>query len=442
MNDDYLVALDEVRDIPWPEEPASLNGDQTAADPANTWQPANLIQLAANPPAPPTIGGLLYPAKRTVLSGETESMKTWLALILCKAELDIGLPVGWVDLDAMGPGALLERLQLLGVTDEQIADDFLYYEPSEMLDTPKIQAVAATIAERQIRLFVIDAFNPILSLHGLEPNSTPDIETFWRTIADPIATAGAAPVLLDHVVKNAENRGKYSYGSERKASGATVHLGFRLLEPLTKGGRGRTLLTVHKDRPGYLPRPTLGRLVITSHDDQISYTIEADKSHDTGGFRPTVLMEKISRQVETQTDPVAKGWIEETVSGKTDWKRAAIEILAYEGHLEQTSGPRGSLLYTSTRPYREADDTPGNDLAPTSPHLAPNLRSTSTLDLAPAPPHEGRGARSDEESSRGEGRGQTSWGEVIHEYDHPPTTIEEQQATEPDDDNQLEWWKK
>ena len=96
----------------------------------NSWQPANLIELAANPPEPPTIGGLLYPAKRTVLSGETESMKTWLALILCKAELDIGIPVGWVDLDAMGPGALLDRLRLLGVQDDAIADRFLYFEPS------------------------------------------------------------------------------------------------------------------------------------------------------------------------------------------------------------------------------------------------------------------------------------------------------------------------
>jgi hypothetical protein len=193
----------------------------------HTWQPANLIQLAANPPEPPTIGGLLYPGKRTVLSGETESMKTWLALILCKAELDIGLPVCWVDLDAMGPGAMLERLQLLGVTDEQIGD-FLYYEPSGQLTaTPKTD-LTATIAARGIRLCVIDAFNPILGLHGLDPNSVPTSRQFWTHIADPICRAGAAPVLLDHVVKNADNRGKYSAGSERKASGAIVHLGFKL----------------------------------------------------------------------------------------------------------------------------------------------------------------------------------------------------------------------
>jgi hypothetical protein len=175
-----LVNLSKIRDIP-------TTTDVPDPEP-HTWQPANLIQLAANPPEPPTIGGLLYPGKRTVLSGETESMKTWLALILCKAELDIGLPVCWVDLDAMGPGAMLERLQLLGVTDEQIGD-FLYYEPSGQLTaTPKTD-LTATIAARGIRLCVIDAFNPILSMHALDPNSVTDVERSGRTSP----TRSAAP---------------------------------------------------------------------------------------------------------------------------------------------------------------------------------------------------------------------------------------------------------
>jgi hypothetical protein len=194
--------IDDVRDIP-------TTTDVPDPEP-HTWQPANLIQLAANPPEPPTIGGLLYPGKRTVLSEKPRSMKTWLALILCKAELDIGLPVCWVDLDAMGPGAMLERLQLLGVTDEQIGD-FLYYEPSQMLDKAMLDEITATIASRGIRLFVIDAFNPILGLLGFDYEKTRDVEQFWRTVADPICRAGAAPVLLDHVVKNADNRGKYSH---------------------------------------------------------------------------------------------------------------------------------------------------------------------------------------------------------------------------------------
>jgi hypothetical protein len=119
-------------------------------------------------------------------------MKTWLALILCKAELDIGLPVGWVDLDAMGPGAMLERLQLLGVTDDQI-EDFLYYEPSQMLDKPMLDEITATIAEPR---------HPPLRHRRVQPHprparprlrKNPDVETFWRTVADPICQAPAPP---------------------------------------------------------------------------------------------------------------------------------------------------------------------------------------------------------------------------------------------------------
>jgi hypothetical protein len=83
-------------------------------------------------------------------------------------------------------------------------DDFLYYEPDRPLDDRHTEPIADLIAEQGIRLCVIDAFNPILSMHNLDPNSNHRRRTFWQLYADPICDAGAAPVLLDHVVKNAE----------------------------------------------------------------------------------------------------------------------------------------------------------------------------------------------------------------------------------------------
>jgi hypothetical protein len=408
--------------------------------PTHTWRPESLIRLARNPPAPPTIGGLLYPGKRTVLSGETESMKTWLALILCKAELDIGLHVAWVDLDAMGSDALLERLQLLGVQDDAIDERFVYYQPSEMLDPAKKTEIAETIRERQIRLFVIDAFNPILTLHGLDPNSTTDIEKFWQGISAPIEEAGAAPCLLDHVTKNAETRGKYAYGSERKASGAIVHIGFRLLDALAKGGSGRTLLTVHKDRPGYLPRPTLGRLILDATGSTIAYKLEHDKAHDGDRFRPTILMERISRRLETEPEPVSKNWVESNIDGSTDALRIALDVLHEEGYADRQQGPRNALLYTTLRPYREVEDTPADDLAPTSPHLASDLRSLPDLDFAPTRPFRGEEARSDQETGGSEGRPRLSSPTTVfsengkaHEYDHPLAPIALDQEPDPDE---------
>lgn len=322
----------------------------------HSWHPQNLIDLAAQPPEAPTIGGLLYPAKRTLLSGETEALKTWTALILAKAEMDAGLSVAWADLDAMGPGELLARLRALGVADETIARQFIYYEPTEMLKEGRLDDVCALLSDRDVRLFTIDAFNPMLNLHGLDPNSTPDIETFWREIADPLTRAGAAPTLLDHVAKSAESNSKYSYGAERKASGAIVHIGFRTIgEALLRGGTGRTLLTTKKDRPGFLPRPTIGVLALTSDGENITYTIEAERGRAGDTFRPTVLMERVSRTLELHPEAVSQTWIEKNVKGKGPALRTAVDVLVAEGYLAKDETAQGWKL-TSRRPYREADD--------------------------------------------------------------------------------------
>ncbi len=208
----------------------------------HTWHPASLITLAANPPAPPTIGGMLYPGKRILLSGETESPEDMVGAdpLQGRDGRRVLRRLGRPGRD--GLRRLLARLRALGVTDDVISSRFLYYEPAERLINDVLVDVIGAITERKIRLFVVDAFNPMLSLHGLDPSSTPDIETFWREVADPICRAGAAPTLLDHVAKNAGASSRYAYGSERKASGAIVHIGFRLLTTLTRGGEGRALL--------------------------------------------------------------------------------------------------------------------------------------------------------------------------------------------------------
>ena len=354
-------------------------GDAVSAK--HSWQPQNLVELAANPPEPPTIGGLIYPAKRTVFSGETESLKTWLALILAKAEMDAGYTVAWADLDAMGAGELLDRLRLLGVPDETIAQRFLHFEPTETLKQGRLDDVCALLRDRAVRLFVVDAFNALLNLHGLDPSSTPDVETFWREVATPITAAGAAPTLIDHVVKNTKAVGKYAYGSERKATGAIVHLGFRLLEPLARGTTGRALLTTHKDRPGYLPRPTIGRLVLASDGDHITYQLEADHSRTGSTFRPTVLMERASRALEEQPETVSLTWIEKNVQGKGPALREGVKILVTEGYFTQNKTPGGFQLM-SARPYREADDPTlleedEETASPPRPHRVPDLVSVT-----------------------------------------------------------------
>jgi hypothetical protein len=353
----------------------------------HSWRPIDLVAAAANPPEPPTIGGLIYPGKRTLFSGETESLKTWLALILAKAEIDAGYPAAWADLDAMGEGEILARLRLLGVTDEQISRQFIFYAPDGSLTGRALEDVVAEVIGRQMRLFVIDAFNPALSLHGLDPSSTPDVETFWREVAQPICDAGAAPVLLDHVVKNAEGRGKYSYGSERKASGAHVHVGFRSVQAFARGETGRTRLATHKDRPGFLPRPNIGVLELTSDGNTITYSLEADRSRLGDKFRPTYLMERVSDYLATNDAPVSKRKIEDNVTGNSGAVRTAISVLIDEGYARETQGKGRAEPVEFIRYYREADDTTQAE----SKHpdeSASNVRPTCVPSLVSTPPKE------------------------------------------------------
>ncbi len=354
----------------------------------HTWAPVDLVAAAADPPEPPTIGGLVYAGKRTLLSGETESFKTWLALVLAKAELDAGYSVAWADLDAMGRGELLARLRALGVSDDAISKRFLLYEPEERLVGVALADVIAEITERKVRLFVIDAFNSMLGLHGLDPSSTPDVEAFWSQVAQPICNAGAASTLIDHVVKNPDARSRYAYGSERKASGAHLHIGFHQLQAFGIGETGRTKLSIHKDRSGFLPRPTIGILELVSAGERISYELRGDRSRTTDRFRPTGYMERVSEFLGGQNEAVSRKTVESGVGGKAEHVRTAIDVLVDDGYAKASDGPHGARMVELVSIYREDEDVAGTEDESSSsrprPVLVPTLRSTPQFVLVPS----------------------------------------------------------
>ncbi|MEZ5099576.1 MAG: DnaB-like helicase N-terminal domain-containing protein [Thermoleophilia bacterium] len=77
------------------------------------WEPAlDLIarvggeQLAQGP----VIGELLYPGRTHVWSGEPESLKSMLALVVCAQQMRAGHSVLWIDLE-MNAGDVLDRLR-------------------------------------------------------------------------------------------------------------------------------------------------------------------------------------------------------------------------------------------------------------------------------------------------------------------------------------------
>lgn len=340
---------------------AEANGHALEDEPVapTTWTPLDLVKLGDTPRIPPELGALIYLKRRHLFTGESESGKSWLLFGIAADELKAGHGVVWVDLDYMGAQDILERLRQLGVPDDAIRERFAFYQPEGPLYGDSLAAVLELIHDRSARLVCIDAFTGFCALQGLKPNDGIDIEKAYRAM-QPLCDAGCAVAIIDHVVKDKTNQGRYASGSERKLSGADVAIGFTLIDHYGRGKTGRSRLTVHKDRPAQLQRPTAGVFTLTSNPSTHHVTWRLDEDHTKGtdgATRLTGYMERISRYLEAQHPDGANGKAVETdIDGKAQHLRSAIKTLVAEGHAHLEHGSRGALIYTSIKPYREHDD--------------------------------------------------------------------------------------
>jgi hypothetical protein len=336
---------------------ATLNGNGTPAPRQHSWIPVDLVALGAKPPEPPTLGGVAYPGRRHLWSGEPEALKTWLALCVAAEEIRNDETVVYVDFEN-GAREILSRLHSLGLSDEQVSAQFLYLNPNEPI-REATGDIDALLSARRPALVVIDAFASACELHGLDENTTRDVETFYRTVVDPLRAHGAAVICLDHVTKSSETRGRWAIGSQRKVGAADVHLGLELITPFGRGRTGKARLVTRKDRPGHLPRPRLGEFELTSDPKthRISWSIAlADPDQEPAAFRPTGYMERVSIWLEQQSEPRSRKEIRDGVTGKTEYVLQAADALIRECYAVADGDRNGWPLYRSAKPYREADD--------------------------------------------------------------------------------------
>lgn len=335
------IDLSDVPDIP--DMSISANGQP------DSWTRIDLSDPAyAIPPDPPAILDLIYHARRHVLSGAPESAKTLVSYILILTALRHQHPVAIIDFE-MGPTAARRLLHELGATQDELAS--IYYVAPEHPPKDNLQDVI----DHGTRLALIDAAIGAYDTQGLDDNKRQDAEKFARTWITPLWKAEIATLLVDHVTKNVDTRGKFTIGSERKLGAADVHLGLEAIETISRGGAGLIKIHVHKDRPGFLQRPHACLVGLQSDPEthQIRWQIKnADSAH--GGFRPTRLMEKVSKLIEQTA--LTRADIHDHKLGKKIGVVAAIDRLLEENYAtEIVPGKKGTKI-SSNRPYREENE--------------------------------------------------------------------------------------
>src|SRR5829696_6175931 len=331
----------------------------------SSWRPVDLTSVLDGSwkPPEPTVGrwldgpGLFYPGRTHTVVSETEAGKTWFALAAAMAEMANGCHAFFIDFED-DEGSVIGRLLTLGVAPEVIRDLFHYIRPEHPLQGRHLDALREELAYYMPSLALLDGVTEAMTLHNLNPNDNKDIALFNRQVCHPLTASGAAQVSFDHVTKDREGRGRYAIGGVHKlniVTGAGYTLENR--QPFGIGMTGRSSIKIAKDRPAQLRRHAVDKwyadLVLASDaDGKAEVTIESaqqrvEERESAEPFRPTNLMEKISRYIEDGGQADSQNEILEGVPGKRDWKIAALKILKGEGYVTSAK-PYGSL-----KPYRK-----------------------------------------------------------------------------------------
>jgi hypothetical protein len=90
-------------------------------------------------------------------------------------------------------------------------------------------------------LAVIDSVTEAMSLLGLNPYDSTETAEFFAQLPRPLAEGGAAVVLLDHVVKDRDNRGRWAIGAQHKMAGSDVCFSLEAIRPFGRGLTGGCL---------------------------------------------------------------------------------------------------------------------------------------------------------------------------------------------------------
>lgn len=301
---------------------------------------------------------LVYPGRVHVFAGEPESGKTWLALHLCEEQMGCGRHVVYIDFEDTLAG-VVARLLALETDPQTILGRFHYVRPSEPLGPDGRHALADLITRTQPALVVLDGLTEALTLHGLALESNRDVAAFLELVPRFIARQGPAVIIIDHVEKDKERRGRWAIGAQHKLAGVDgVSYGLEVVKPVVRDGDGLVRLVVAKDRPGHVrrvafERKTAAEINTRSEKELLTVTLTTPRGHGRDSdWRPTTLMERVSMWLERNPGANAR-LIEGSVTGKGPSIREALKFLVADGHAEIQTGPRGALHYRIKTPYRE-----------------------------------------------------------------------------------------
>lgn len=356
----------------------TAHGNHDDEPTARSWLPQDMTDaLAGNGPPPAehltrSDGiSLIYPGRVHWIQGESESLKSWLLLLGVAQSLNKGSNCVWIDFedDAIGVGA---RLVGLGVPKDVLLDArrFAYIQPTDALydhrnnvALPGAVDFADVLKGNDWDLVGIDGVTEAMTVEGLSLLDNADIATWLRVLPKYITgLTGAGVCAIDHVTKNRETQGRFAIGGQHKLAGTTgatykvtalTGLGRAISQPIT----GQSIVTIEKDRPGWV-RPhqlgddkRIGILEVTSYPDGglAARLLPPDQATI---MPPWALCERVLNFL-IRYDGASKNTIETDIEGRAGTIREAVRWMIDEGWIAVTKSGRSHCHSVTSLGYSQ-----------------------------------------------------------------------------------------
>lgn len=299
---------------------------------------------------------LLYAGKIHSIAGESGSGKSIFAMHSAIDVLRGGGVVFYFDIETQMLDNLQRMLEFGAQPDEL---NRYYLEHPTQAAGAEIGYICSAIEQVVLTgaqvLVVIDSAGEAISLQGGKQDSDEDVANWMRAVPRPLAEAGAAVLLIDHVVKANGNGGGFAIGSQRKRAAIDVQFILESVERFERGRAGHANISVSKDRYGYLSqRGCLAELHVEP-DNGVSHTsLERGKQTASNDYAE-VVMEKVSQFIESSVEPPSTKKIKDGIGGDNKLVEKALKRLIGGGYVSTEPGARNARLHTSVKPFRFRD---------------------------------------------------------------------------------------
>ncbi len=345
---------------------------------------------------------LLYRGLVHSFHGESESGKSFIAQAAVAVALEAEERCLYVDFES-DPASIVGRFLELGVPPWKIKAYLDYRRPEVGPNaTPAEAAAWLEMMSGRYVIVVIDGVTDSLGLWSLKSTDNDEVSRWMQQFPRRLAArTTAAVVLIDHVAKDKETRGRFAIGAQAKMAGLDgAGYVVDVVEPLGRGLRGCLGVRVGKDRPGQVRQhggpmrkgdrtQLVAEFVLDATGDHLVASLEVP-SDSKPRWRPTGYMERVSTWLASHAG-ANKTAIRNAIGGRGATVDTAIELLIEEGYVE-AKRDGNATLHAVVTPYVERMDP---KIQRTSTVHEPGLHSVPTCDCpngqyglhAPTCPH-------------------------------------------------------